>query len=112
MTDQTVRSDVIFEYTVIDMELDFIVFRHFFGSGKKLDASRRTRRYRTLRLSCRWITFRLLLDLKYSRFLFAVYHTCSSKCASANLCCPDRQDGDDVLLAISSQQAPDSLHLP
>jgi hypothetical protein len=50
MTDQAVRSDVIFEYTVIDMELDFIVFRHFFGSGKKLDAARRTRRYRTLRL--------------------------------------------------------------
>jgi len=50
MTDQVVRSDVIFEYTKIDMELDFIIFRHFFGPGKKLRAARRTKRYKTLRL--------------------------------------------------------------
>jgi hypothetical protein len=50
MTDQAVRSDVIFEYTMIDMELDFILFRHFFGAGKKLHAARRTKRYKTLRL--------------------------------------------------------------
>ena len=28
MTDQIVRSDVIFEYTMIDLELDLILFRH------------------------------------------------------------------------------------
>lgn len=50
MTDQAVRSDVIFEYTMIDMELDFILLRHFFGSGKKLRAARRMRRYKTLSL--------------------------------------------------------------
>jgi hypothetical protein len=49
MTDQIVRSDVIFEYTMIDLELDLILFRHFFGTGKKLQAARRTTRYRTLR---------------------------------------------------------------
>ena len=50
MTDQAVRSDVIFEYTMIDAELEFIVLRHFFGSGKKLKVARRTQRYKTLRL--------------------------------------------------------------
>jgi len=50
MTDQAVRSHVIFEYTMIDMELDFVIFRHFFGGGKKLIAARRTKRYKTLRL--------------------------------------------------------------
>jgi hypothetical protein len=50
MTDQAVRSVVIFEYTLIDMELEFVVFRHFFGAGKKLNAARKTQRYRTLRL--------------------------------------------------------------
>jgi hypothetical protein len=50
MTDQAVRSVVIFEYTLIDMELEFAVFRHFFGAGKKLNAARKTQRYRTLRL--------------------------------------------------------------
>jgi hypothetical protein len=50
MTDQVVRSDVIFEYTIIDMELDFILFRYFFGTGKKMRAARRTKRYKTFRL--------------------------------------------------------------
>lgn len=50
MTDQVVRSDVILEYTMVDMELDFIVIRHFFGSGKRLRAARRTQRYKTLQL--------------------------------------------------------------
>lgn len=50
MTDQAIRSDVIFECTLIDADLDFILFRHFFGSGKKLIAARRTKRYKTLRL--------------------------------------------------------------
>ncbi len=50
MTDQAVRSDVILEYTLIDSELDSILFRHFFGSGKKQRAARRTTRYKTLRL--------------------------------------------------------------
>ena len=49
MTDQVVRSEIIFEYTMIDMELDSLLFRHFFGTGKKLMASRSSRRYRTLR---------------------------------------------------------------
>ncbi len=49
MTDQVVRSEVIFEYTMIDMELDLIFFRHFFGRARKLAAARRTPRYRTLR---------------------------------------------------------------
>lgn len=50
MTDQVVRSEVIFEYTLIDAELDFIILRHFFGLGEKLHAARRTRRYKTLSL--------------------------------------------------------------
>jgi hypothetical protein len=50
MTDQAVRSVVIFDYTFIDMELEFLIFRHFFGRGKKLTLARKTRRYRTLRL--------------------------------------------------------------
>lgn len=49
MTDQVVRSDVIFEYTMIDMELDHIIFQHFFGSGERLRKARSTIRYRTLR---------------------------------------------------------------
>ncbi len=49
MTDQVVRSEVIFEYTMIDMELDSILFQHFFGSGARLRAKRRTQRYKTLR---------------------------------------------------------------
>lgn len=48
MTDQVVRSEVILEYTMIDMELDFVLYHHFFG--KNLPRARRTRRYRTLRL--------------------------------------------------------------
>jgi len=50
MTDQAVRSDVIYEYTLIDVELDFIIYHHFFGRGKKFDAAKRTKRYNTLRL--------------------------------------------------------------
>jgi len=50
MTDQAVRSDVIYEYTMIDMELDFLIFHHFFGYGKKFHAAIRTKRYKTLRL--------------------------------------------------------------
>ena len=49
MTDQAVRSDVIFEYTLIDAELESILVRHFFGTGKRLAAARRTQRYKTLR---------------------------------------------------------------
>ena len=49
MTDQAVRSVVIVEYTVIDIKLKFVIFRHFFGSGKKLSAASRTQPYRTLR---------------------------------------------------------------
>lgn len=48
MTDQAVRSDVIYEYTMIDMELDSLIFHHFFGYGKSLRAARRTKRYKTL----------------------------------------------------------------
>lgn len=48
MTDQVVRSDVIFEYTLIDLELNTIVIHHFFGKGKKLNAAKRTKRYKTL----------------------------------------------------------------
>src|SRR5882762_2884318 len=48
MTDQAVRSVVIFDYTFIDMELEFLIFRHFFGRGKKLTGAKKTRRYRTL----------------------------------------------------------------
>lgn len=50
MTDQAVRSDVIFEYTVIDMELNTVLIHHFFGTGKKLQAARKTKRYKTLSL--------------------------------------------------------------
>jgi hypothetical protein len=50
MTDQAVRSDVIFEYTFIDMELDSVLIRHFFGTGKKLQAAKKTKRYKTLNL--------------------------------------------------------------
>ena len=50
MTDQAVRGHVILEYTMIDMELDFILLHHFFGYGKKLRAASRTRRYKTLQL--------------------------------------------------------------
>jgi hypothetical protein len=49
MTDQVVRSAVIFEYTMIDMELDSILFRHFFGTGNKLRSRRNTHQYKTLR---------------------------------------------------------------
>ena len=49
MTDQVVRSEVIFEYTMIDMELDSILFKHFFGTGKKLRFKKNTRQYKTLR---------------------------------------------------------------
>jgi len=49
MTDQVVRSEVIFEYTMIDMELDSLLFRRFFGAGKRLSTARSSRRYRTLR---------------------------------------------------------------
>lgn len=48
MTDQVVRSEVVFEYTMIDMELDAILFQHFFGRGKKLLSARRSRRWKTL----------------------------------------------------------------
>jgi len=50
MTDQAIRGDVILEYTMIDMELDFILLGHFFGSDKNLRAASRTRRYKTLQL--------------------------------------------------------------
>jgi hypothetical protein len=49
MTDQIVRSEVIFEYTMIDMELEHLILRHFFGSGERLRKARSTVRHRTLR---------------------------------------------------------------
>ncbi len=49
MTDQVVRSEVIFKDTMIDMELDHLIFKHFFGSGDRLRRARSTVRYRTLR---------------------------------------------------------------
>jgi hypothetical protein len=49
MTDQLIRGEVIFEYSMIDMELDHLLFRHFFGSGNRLTRARASRRYRTLR---------------------------------------------------------------
>jgi len=48
MTDQVVRSEVIFEYTMIDMELDQFIFRHFFGIGERLRKARARLRYRRL----------------------------------------------------------------
>ena len=50
MIDQAVRSDVIFEYTMIDMELNNLLIRHFFGTGKKLKAVKNTKRFKTLNL--------------------------------------------------------------
>ena len=50
MTDQIVRSEVIYDYTMIDMELDHLFFQHFFGTGEKLRVAACTRRYRTLQL--------------------------------------------------------------
>lgn len=50
MTDQVVRSEVIFQYTMIDLELDTVLIRHFFGTGKNLKALKRTKRYKTLSL--------------------------------------------------------------
>jgi hypothetical protein len=50
MIDQAVRSDVVLEYTIIDMELAFILTNHFFGTGKKLQAAKSTKRYKTLNL--------------------------------------------------------------
>lgn len=41
---------MIFEYTMIDMELDFMLLHHFFGSGGKFRVARHTRRYKTLSL--------------------------------------------------------------
>jgi len=50
MTDQAVRSDVIYDYTMIDMALDFLIYHHFFGSGKRLNLASRTKRYKTMTL--------------------------------------------------------------
>jgi hypothetical protein len=50
MTDQVVRSEVVSTYTMIDMELNFVLAHHFFGTGKKFTAARRTKRYKTLEL--------------------------------------------------------------
>ena len=50
MTDQVVRSEVVFEYTGIDRELDSAIYQHFFGTGARLRKARNTKRYRTLRL--------------------------------------------------------------
>lgn len=50
MTDQVVRSEVIFSYTIIDLFLDEALFRHFFGTGSKLKKDRSTMRYKTFRL--------------------------------------------------------------
>lgn len=53
MKDQIVRSEVIYEYTMIDMELDYVLDRHFFGAGKKLIQARRTKRFKTYNLMLR-----------------------------------------------------------
>jgi hypothetical protein len=82
MTNQAVRSDVIFEYTMIDMELDFILFRYFFGSGKKLHAARRTKRYKTLRLMLQNIY--LMQKLSIVRNLKDVPKPIISKIAAIN----------------------------
>lgn len=50
MIDQAVRSDVIFEYTMIDMELNNLLIRHFFGTGKRLQAAKKTKRFKTLNI--------------------------------------------------------------
>src|SRR5262249_12856477 len=50
MTDQIVRSEIVFEYTMLDMELNSMLQQHFFGRGKKLRAARSRRQYKTLRL--------------------------------------------------------------
>jgi hypothetical protein len=50
MRDQIVRSEIVYEYTFVDLELDFLLIRHFFGTGKKLHNARRTKRYRTFQL--------------------------------------------------------------
>jgi hypothetical protein len=46
MTDQVVRSEILFRYTMIDSELDHVILRHFFGFNLKKARSRA--RYRTL----------------------------------------------------------------
>jgi hypothetical protein len=82
MTDQAVRSDVIFEYTMIDMELDLILFRHFFGAGKKLHAATRTKRYKTLRLMLQNIY--LMQKLSIVRSFKDVPRSIVSKIAAIN----------------------------
>jgi hypothetical protein len=82
MTDQAVRGDVILEYTMIDMELDFILLRHFFGSGKKLIAARRTRRYKTLNLILQSIY--LMQKLSLVRSFKSIPRPIISKIAAIN----------------------------
>lgn len=47
MIDQVVRSEIILEYAFIDSELNFLLTKHFFGSGKRLVKARSTRRFKT-----------------------------------------------------------------
>ncbi len=82
MTDQVVRSEVVFEYTMIDMKLDSIVFQHFFGTGKRLIAARRTRRFRTLRLMLQ--NLYILQKLSIVRSFKAVPRPVVSKIAAIN----------------------------
>jgi hypothetical protein len=50
MTEQVVRSEVVLEYTTIDMGLSDMITRHFFGSGRRQRKATSSRRRRTLRL--------------------------------------------------------------
>ncbi len=82
MTDQVVRSEVIFEYTMIDMELDTIIIRHFFGAGKKLKAAKRTKRYKTLSLMLQ--NTHMLQKLNVARSFKEIPKSIASKIAAIN----------------------------
>ncbi len=82
MTDQVVRSEVIFEYTMIDMELDSILFQHFFGTGARLRAKRRTQRYKTLRSILR--TFISFISCRFIRKFKDVPRSIVAKIAAIN----------------------------
>jgi hypothetical protein len=50
MTDQIVRGEIILEHTMIDAELDHLLYKHFFGTSEKMRKARKTAPYRTFRL--------------------------------------------------------------
>jgi hypothetical protein len=82
MIDQVVRSEIILEYTMIDADLDHLLFKHFFGSGKKLEKARRTKRYRTLRLPLEGLY--ILQKLSLVRSFTDVPRSVASKIAAIN----------------------------